>query len=624
MRGLPIDLPVPLRGQVNNVPRHKVPLDALLDGQNVFVDIDGLLRARFGYTPNLNAPGLGPIIGLGWWLNEDGSNQYIAVTPTDVAASPGSPPAWRKVTGATPLTGSVNDPVRIRPFFQNNFINMVICNNHDPLQFYNTGMAAIASLTPTLTAGGTSTAYTATTSPTFATYPVGTQFFVKFPVTNGSSPTLALNGLAAIPITYLNNGVITAIPSSYLSTSTVYNLSYDGTEFVIGTNLQAPIARDFAVVAGRLLAINITTAGSDNVVQATWTAAYDFTNWPALAFSNLVDTDDTLVSIQPLGDFSAVIYGRQSAWLVQAVAGALDPGAFQFTPIQNVTIGPCSPLAVIVAEGVHYYLGIDASIWLCDGSGAYHISQTVDPSVLADVDLSMMSQIHGFYHPYYRHNWWVFPSRAQSLGGPSAAAIYNLERQVFEPEQVFTQIMRASTLQGQATAATCDQLPFPCSNYPVPCSTFGAQNQLSIFLGSDSGVIYNFSSNSTNDNGLSIPYFAIPGLLSAGPSKDLLPESVDLFFDPSSAFELSEADFFDLPHPYASPDTPILVMPLDLADPSTWQLPKILPQINVYSRFMKLQFRGVSYTRAFAFAGGTVFVNTQERSSKNLNVSSGV
>src|SRR5512146_2787627 len=98
-----IDVAPPTQGLVANVPPQLVPSTALLDGSNVFLDIDGLYKPRFGYAPYLTpGPNIGPVNGVWWWVDLDGSNQYIAVSPSDAATVNNS--AWKTITGTTPLT----------------------------------------------------------------------------------------------------------------------------------------------------------------------------------------------------------------------------------------------------------------------------------------------------------------------------------------------------------------------------------------------------------------------------------------------------------------------------------------------------------------------------------------
>jgi hypothetical protein len=411
LRGQPIDIVVPRAGIVANVPPHEVPRDAALDGQNVWVDIDGQLKARFGYDPLLQAgPNIGPINGVYWWTDIDLSNQYMAVSPTDVATIRGG--TWAPITGFPPLTGSVDDPVEFIDYFQNNLINVVICNSHDPLKVWNTSQNVIAPLTPTVSLTGLN-AYTGFTAPAFSSYPINTQFFVLPQSSNTGPITFNLNSLGPQPGKKLAGGVLTDLAPNDLRAGTIYNFSFDGTEFVLGFNLLAPVARDIASVAGRVIAVNILNGSVRNFTQVTWTTSFDFTVWPALAFYNFVDTDDPLVGVKAIGAQSAVICGTHSGWLAQALVGVTDPFAFQFSPIRGFVTGPVSPTAMVVAEGLLYFLGVDGRIWVTDGASAWTISQAIDPVIIADLNTSKESQVVAAYYPQYRQIWWIYPSVSQ-------------------------------------------------------------------------------------------------------------------------------------------------------------------------------------------------------------------
>jgi hypothetical protein len=413
MRGNPVDLIPPRSGLVANVPPHMVPRDALIDGSNMFLDIDGLYKPRFGYQPLISpGPNIGPVNGVWWYVDLDGSNQYLAVSPTDVATVKLG--AWTTITGINVLTGSLADPVVFQNYFQNDLMNVVICNNHDPLWVWNTSLPSIQLLTPTVALSGVN-AYTGfTLFPGFSAYPVNTQFFVTVPTANTGATTFNLNSVGPVPVMALVNGVLTPFSGGELQPGIIYNFSFDGTEMVLGTNLQAPVARSIASIGGRILAVNVLNGNIRNFVQAVWTTTFDFTVWPALAFYNFVDEfDDPLVGVAPIGNGAGIIYGTQSAYLAQTVSGVTDPFAFQFSEIRGFTTGPVSPTAIVVAEGLHYFLGTDGRIWQTDGSSVQTISQAIDPVVIADFNFSLQSQVVGVYYPKYRQIWWMYPSNSQ-------------------------------------------------------------------------------------------------------------------------------------------------------------------------------------------------------------------
>lgn len=412
MRGTPIDIRPPFKGLIANVPPHLVPNDGLIDGSNVMMDITGQMVVRPGYSPFLpQGPGF-TVNGVWFWVDVNGQYNYMAAGQNRVAATING--VWTTI--ATGLSGTLNDPPMFINYLQNNAINVLFFNNHDVAQVYYNGAPSMLPLTPTYTLSGVGTAYTGNTVPTFATYPSNTQFFFTFQVSNTGSVTIALNGLGAITAQQYVNGALTNFTAGQIQQGVTYNFSYNGSVFVLGTNLPAPVARDAAVIAGRVLAINCSSNGGfKNIVQCAWTAAFDCTVWPALAYQNLVDTDDPLVGIYPLGSGAGVIWGQTSGWLVQAVSGAQDPGAFIFTPIQGMTIGAVSPASIIPAEGLLYWLGTDLRVWATNGTSAWIVSDAIDPVIKANVNTGLSSQIHGTFNPTYRQLCWWVPSTTTGL-----------------------------------------------------------------------------------------------------------------------------------------------------------------------------------------------------------------
>lgn len=405
-----IDLNPSTKGLVANVPAHLVPPEAMLDGENVFLDIDGLIKPRFGYAPYISpGPNIGPVNGVWWWVDIDLSNQYLAVSPTDVATVRGG--VWTNVTGPRQLSGSLADPVRFVDMFQNNFINVLFTNNHDPLRLWNTSLTSVQPLTPIIPLIGLNV-YSGTPSPAITSYPQNTQFFFTVSNANTGASTVNLNGLGPVPLRQILLGPIAELTAGQLQPGTVYNFSYDGTEFILGTNLLAPTVRDIAIIGGRVVGVNVLNGSVRNYTQMVWSGAFDFTVWPALAFYNFIDTDDPLVAVRQFGQSSGAILGQESGWLAQAIPGVQDPFAFSFTPIRGLTTGPIGSAAVVVAEGLCYFMGTDARIWATDGASAWTISQPIDPLVINDLDFSHGSEVVAVYYPKYRHLWFWWPSKS--------------------------------------------------------------------------------------------------------------------------------------------------------------------------------------------------------------------
>ena len=124
-----------------------------------------------------------------------------------------------------------------------------------------------------------------------------------------------------------------------------------------------------------------------------------------------------------------------------------------------------------------------------------------------------------------------------------------------------------------------------------------------------------FSINSSNDNGASIPYSFTISFLTAGTTKTALLDSWEFFFADAQNFELATILFEALTFPFAVPSV-ITATFVDLSDPTTFAIPKALPTQNTYNRYIRVTFSGISFYRGFAFEGGTIFLQTQERPSK--------
>jgi len=632
-----------------------------------------------------SSPLNGPVLGILWYTDTDGSTVYVEATTTDIFAVVDD--EWARVTG-TQLTGLPVDPVRIVDMFFAGAISALFANNHDPIQQWQQGFATAVPLTPINPTLGTS-AYTASTVPSFTGYPVGTQLFFTFGNTNvdpstsitgigisgnnvtftvssaagfyvgqginvsGVDPdnfnglfiitvisgneitvvqigasgsyssggimlggaTINVNDVGIVPIRIYLNGILSEIPSGYLIPGTVYDLSFDGTEFVIGTNLLAPTARDIAVVGGRLVAINILQGNFRSPSLVVWTAAFDPTTWPAQAYDTLVDTDDPLIAIRLIGQAAAVVYGEESAWLCQGVPGAADANAFNFTPIRGVVVGPVSSAAVVIAEGLHYYLARDGRIWTCDGNSATPISAPIDPILIGDIDSSSWTESHAVYYPKYRQIWFFYPSKASGIAGPSRAIVYSIARGVFEPVQIFVEAITASALAAFVTSTTWNQLTEPWTFYQVPWNSFATQSQISVLLGAEDGSVYDFSEASTTDNNVAIPYGFTPGLLNIDAVTDMLMNSFELFFDPASSFELLVVAIYGLQYPQ-DPGVVDTAFPLDLSAPDTWRLPQSLPTITTYRRYYSLEISGITINRGMAYGGGNMFENVQDRASQ--------
>ncbi len=142
----------------------------------------------------------------------------------------------------------------------------------------STGVPSIATghqieTTHTCTTAGTSTAYTCTTSPSGWNPSIADYFIVEFNVTNGASPTLAVNGGTAYTIWY-NAGNTQVTAASFLTAAQPYLLMFQGSAFVILSAIQQQNA-------GTLGSSYLAPTGSGSAIPtgASSTTSQDFVKY---------------------------------------------------------------------------------------------------------------------------------------------------------------------------------------------------------------------------------------------------------------------------------------------------------------------------------------------------------
>jgi len=224
--------------------------------------------------------------------------------------------------------------------------------------------------------------------------------------------------------------------------------------------------------------------------------------------------------------------------------------------------------------------------------------------------------------------------------GPTKAIVFSLIRQVFEPLQVFPNPVRAIGAIAVLQGTRWQDLTNSWSSYVQSWNSFLSTNARTSAIAVDDGQsttwvqltdlwanyaqawnsfpaggnIEVFDDNSTNDNGTQIPYSMVSALLRDDSITDIKLDSWEFFFKIAALFELITVEFDSLKMPF-SPPVPITAFLADLSDATTFGIPKAFPQQQQYSRYIKVTFSGNSFNRAFAFGGGTIFVQVQGRSS---------
>lgn len=120
--------------------------------------------------------------------------------------------------------------------------------------------AAIQKQTYTaFTTGGISTAYTLTPSPAIAANNSGTRFFATFHTAAGATPTLAVSGLAALPLKYRDSsGTLQAITSTQIPNGWQSDVETDGSNWIVlePYDVSSQILSISSSVAGNALTLN--------------------------------------------------------------------------------------------------------------------------------------------------------------------------------------------------------------------------------------------------------------------------------------------------------------------------------------------------------------------------------
>ena len=141
---------MPTSGLVANVPPHLAPPTSLIDGYNVYLDIDGKLKVRSGYSPVPNGP-LQPIDYPNGIVNyhDAATDLYFTVVQgrstwqyyNASASGPGSD--WTNITGSQVVNGQFNIPGRFTTFWQNGQTYVYGVNGSSPLFYWYEGLPAI-------------------------------------------------------------------------------------------------------------------------------------------------------------------------------------------------------------------------------------------------------------------------------------------------------------------------------------------------------------------------------------------------------------------------------------------------------------------------------------------------
>lgn len=147
MKGqLVIKFAVPTSGLVVNVPPDQVGPNALIAGNNVFVDLDGRLKTRLGPT-SVTGSSLFPAERvLGIFPYEDNNGIFYPTVGTTKRWQADIAGTWTDLSGGVLLNGDANDQVRFTAFASNGLNHVIGVNNVDPMKEWDSTKVAYATI----------------------------------------------------------------------------------------------------------------------------------------------------------------------------------------------------------------------------------------------------------------------------------------------------------------------------------------------------------------------------------------------------------------------------------------------------------------------------------------------
>jgi len=131
------------------------------------------------------------------------------------------------------------------------------------------------------TTGGTATAFTLTPTPAIVANTAGTEFEVTFNQAPGATPTLAVSGLAALPLKYKDlTGALQAITATQVPSGWTSKVYTDGTNWIILTPTVTGVV-DASITASKLSGAQTGSAPIYGCrAWATWNGGTAGTNAP--------------------------------------------------------------------------------------------------------------------------------------------------------------------------------------------------------------------------------------------------------------------------------------------------------------------------------------------------------
>jgi len=394
--------------------------------------------------------------------------------------------------------------------------------------------------------------------------------------------------------------------------------------YITPTSTNIPSScQDMTVLNNRLVVVNTVESGTNFFYRVRWSPVNDGgavtnTTWPVLGFADLVDNAEPNIAIVNTSRTSAVIYRTTSAWSINAIGGGSDNFAFSFEriPVADHMNGPASASAVVRAEGLQYYLGLDGRVYAFDGIGIYPISAPIDATFGPQFNLGFSSRAHGVYLPSQRCVWWFAPT---SGNDPTTGICYNLVRQIFEPLATFADTISCSAETVEQQGVTwLNWVPASYSWPQVPYASWSSipsSTSLNDWIGLVNGKMERFFTALTDD-GVAIPYTMIFPQFRPSSKVGINVSHVELYLQQASSPEALTAVLQGFFQPMWNSPVNIVNIAIELADQTTFALrlePGGTNPMNLKSNLLQLILSSAGNQAGLVFAGGAIFVDQEER-----------
>ena len=292
-------------------------------------------------------------------------------------------------------------------------------------------------------------------------------------------------------------------------------------------------AQDVTTAANRVLLFHTMETAVEYPFRVRHSDFNDSDTWPANNFADLSDTPDAIIAGKALSRVSVGIYKEDTQWV-----GLAQQGTFPFRyELQDHKPGPVSPAAVVDADGRHFYLARDGSVYSFDGSRCTHIGEPNRRFILKNLNFDAKERTFGFYSRRDRMVYWFFPS--VTTDDCDMGVSLHIDTGQFWPHALKKTVACAAPWDYIAALTWGDLSAFTWTNLAATYATWGAMGSARTpveLLGGTGGLLYRFGGTDTDDDGTNFTaQWRFQNMQLGGPSRRFRLESMDSFFEKTSA-----------------------------------------------------------------------------------------